>query len=164
MTDNSAVPLIVFSPQREPSEFINSLMRRAGEPVHCTWIPAVRDLGEALEQLNPELLICAYVSESEAKQAATVRDQLAPQVPMLLVRPQISEGDIASGMRIGARDVVSLSATDRVQAVISRELRSFRLERAAWRFEQCQTPCGTGRSTLEPCLKKTGTGRESQLE
>ena len=130
MTDNSAVPLIVFSPQREPSEFINSLMRRAGEPVHCTWIPAVRDLGEALEQLNPELLVCAYVSESEAKQAATVRDQLAPQVPMLLVRPQISEGDIASGMRIGARDVVSLSATDRVQAVISRELRSFRLERA----------------------------------
>jgi GGDEF domain-containing protein len=130
LTDNSAVPLIVFSPQREPSEFINSLMRKAGEPVHCTWIPAVRDLGEALEQLNPELLVCAYVSDTDAKQAATVRDQLAPQVPMLLVRPQISEGDIAVGMRMGARDVISLSATDRVQAVVSRELRSFRLERA----------------------------------
>ena len=130
MTDNSAVPLIVFSPQREPSEFINSLMRKAGEPVHCTWIPAVRDLGEALEQLNPELLVCAYVSEADARQAATVRDQLAPHVPMLLVRPQISEGDIAAGMRLGARDVVSLSATERVQAVLSRELRSFRLERA----------------------------------
>jgi EAL domain-containing protein (putative c-di-GMP-specific phosphodiesterase class I)/GGDEF domain-containing protein len=130
LTDNSAVPLIVFSPQREPSEFINSLMRRAGEPVHCTWIPAVRDLGEALEQLNPELLICAYVSEADARQAATVRGQVAPQVPMILVRPQISEGDIAAGMRIGARDVVSLSASERVQAVIARELRSFRLERA----------------------------------
>ncbi len=105
-------------------------MRKAGEPVHCTWIPSVRDLGEALEQLNPELLICAYVHEAEARQAATVRDQLAPQVPMLLVRPQISEADIASGMRLGARDVVSLSATDRVQAVLSRELRSYRLERA----------------------------------
>ncbi len=130
MNDNSAVPLIVFAPQREPSEFINSLMRRAGEPVHCTWIPAVRDLGEALEQLNPELLVCAYVSEADTKQAATVRDQLAPQVPMLLVRPQISEADIAAGMRLGARDVVSLSASERVQAVLSRELRSFRLERA----------------------------------
>jgi EAL domain-containing protein (putative c-di-GMP-specific phosphodiesterase class I)/GGDEF domain-containing protein len=130
LTDNSAVPLIVFSPQREPSEFINSLMRKAGEPVHCTWIPAVRDLGEALEQLNPELLVCAYVPEADAKQAAIVRDQLAPTVPMLLVRPQISETDIAAGMRIGARDVVSLSATDRVQAVLSRELRAFRLERA----------------------------------
>ena len=130
MTDNSAVPLIVFSPQREPSEFINSLMRKAGEPVHCTWIPAVRDLGEALEQLNPELLICAYVSESDAQQAAKVRDQLAPQVPLLLVRPQLSETDIANGMKLGARDVVSLSSTDRVQAVVSRELRSFRLERA----------------------------------
>src|SRR5687768_2476030 len=130
LTDNPAVPLIVFSPQREPSEFINSLMRKAGEPVHCTWIPAVRDLGEALEQLNPELLICAYVSDADAKQAATVRDQLAPQVPMLLIRPQTSENDIAAGMRIGARDVISLSAGDRVQAVVARELRSFRLERA----------------------------------
>jgi multidomain signaling protein FimX len=130
LTDNPAVPLIVFSPQREPSEFINSLMRKAGEPVHCTWIPAVRDLGEALEQLNPELLICAYVTEADAKQAATVRDQLAPQVPLLLVRPQISENDIAAGMRIGARDVISLSASDRVQSVLARELRSFRLERA----------------------------------
>src|SRR5688572_14223394 len=105
-------------------------MRKAGEPVHCTWIPAVRDLGEALEQLNPELLICAYVSEADAKQAATVRDQLAPQVPMVLVRPQLTEADIASGMRIGARDVVSLAASERVQAVVARELRSFRLERA----------------------------------
>jgi multidomain signaling protein FimX len=130
LNDTTAVPLIVFSPQREPSEFINSLMRRAGEPVHCTWIPAVRDLGEALEQLNPELLVCAYVSEADTKQAATVRDQLAPQVPMLLVRPQISEADIAAGMRLGARDVVSLSASERVQAVLARELRSFRLERA----------------------------------
>jgi PAS domain S-box-containing protein len=130
LTDNPAVPLIVFSPQREPSEFINSLMRKAGEPVHCTWIPAVRDLGEALEQLNPELLICAYVSEADAKEAATVRDKLAPQVPMLIVRPQISENDIAIGMRSGARDVISLSASDRVQSVVARELRSFRLERA----------------------------------
>ena len=87
LTDNSPVPLIVFAPQREPSEFINSLMRRAGEPVHCTWIPSVRDLGEALEQLNPELLICAYVPDADIRQAATIRDQLAPQVPMLLVRP-----------------------------------------------------------------------------
>jgi EAL domain-containing protein (putative c-di-GMP-specific phosphodiesterase class I)/GGDEF domain-containing protein len=130
VNDNTAVPLIVFSPQREPSEFINSLMRKAGEPVHCTWIPAVRDLGEALEQLNPELLVCAYVSEADTKQAATIRDQLAPQVPLLIVRPNLSEADIAAGMKLGARDVVSLSASERVMAVLSRELRSFRLERA----------------------------------
>src|SRR4029450_9235298 len=105
-------------------------MRKAGEPVHCTWIPAVRDLGEALEQLNPELLICAYVPDADIRQAATIRRHLAPQRPLLLGRPQISETDIAHGMRLAARDVVSLSATDRVQAVVSRELRAFRLERA----------------------------------
>src|SRR5262245_65481626 len=104
--------MIVFSPQREPSEFINSLMRKAGEPVHCTWIPAVRDLGEALEQLNPELLICAYVPDADVKQAATVRDQLAPQVPMVLVRPQISETGIAAGLALGGREVLPLLAAD----------------------------------------------------
>ena len=57
MTEQNAVPLIVLSAARDPVESINSILRRAGHPVHCTWIPALRDLGDALDQLNPELLL-----------------------------------------------------------------------------------------------------------
>ncbi|HXO15253.1 MAG TPA: hypothetical protein VN835_02845, partial [Steroidobacteraceae bacterium] len=57
MTEQNAVPLIVLSVAREPVEAVNSILRRAGQPAHCTWIPALRDLGDALTQLNPELLV-----------------------------------------------------------------------------------------------------------
>ena len=57
LTEQNAVPLIVLSTARDPVEQINSILRRAGHPVHCTWIPSLRDLGDALEQLNPELLL-----------------------------------------------------------------------------------------------------------
>ncbi|HRX89496.1 MAG TPA: hypothetical protein P5528_08620, partial [Steroidobacteraceae bacterium] len=78
MTETAAVPLIVLSPTREPVETINSVMRRAGEAVHCTWIPATRDLGDALGQLSPELLVCAHVDADELKSIAGLRDRIAP--------------------------------------------------------------------------------------
>ena len=56
LTDNAAVPLIVLSPTREPVETINSVMRRAGEAVHCTWISATRDRGDALALAGERLL------------------------------------------------------------------------------------------------------------
>ena len=59
MIDQNAVPLIVLSAARDPVETINGILRRAGHPVHCTWIPSLRDLGDALTQLNPELLLYA---------------------------------------------------------------------------------------------------------
>jgi diguanylate cyclase (GGDEF)-like protein/PAS domain S-box-containing protein len=130
VTDAVAVPLIVLSPNRDAVEIVNRVMRNAGEAVHCTWIPAVRDLGEALEQLNPELLICAQAADADFAGAAEARDQLAPQVPLVMLVEQAGEEDIVRGMRAGARDVVTQGNYDRVQAVLVRELRAFRLERA----------------------------------
>jgi hypothetical protein len=40
--------LIVLSATRDPVEVINGVLRRAGHAAHCTWIPALRDLGDAL--------------------------------------------------------------------------------------------------------------------
>jgi hypothetical protein len=57
LSEPNAVPLIVLSAARDPVEAVNSTLRRAGHPVHCTWIPALRDLGDALAQINPELLL-----------------------------------------------------------------------------------------------------------
>ncbi len=130
MTDNAAVPLIVLSPTREPVETINSVMRRAGEAVHCTWISATRDLGDALAQLKPELLVCAQINQDELKNVAAMRDRLAPQVPLIYLAEQVSEASLLTGMQLGARDVVSPTNHARLQAVLARELRSFRLERA----------------------------------
>lgn len=129
MTDQNAVPLIVLSPAREPVEAINSTLRRAGHPVHCTWIPALRDLADAITQINPELLIHVAGSE-ELRGAIAVRDQVASKLPVIGIAESADEARIAEAMQLGARDLVSLGNIARLQAVMLRELRSFRLERA----------------------------------
>jgi len=61
-----------------PFEAINSSLRRAGQPVHCTWISALRDLADAIEQINPELLIHVAGSE-DLRGVIALRDQVAAQ-------------------------------------------------------------------------------------
>src|SRR6201987_5042488 len=129
LNEPNAVPLIVLSPARDPVEAINSLLRRAGQPAHCTWIPALRDLGDALTQLNPELLIHVTTTPEELGAVVRVRDQLAPAVPVLELAPAVDEASIAAGLELGARDVVTLANPARLQAVVMRELRVFRTER-----------------------------------
>ena len=50
-------------------------------------------------------------------------------MPLIAVREQVDERMIAEDMAQGARDTVSLQQPGRLQAVIARELRAFRLER-----------------------------------
>ncbi|HET9108821.1 MAG TPA: EAL domain-containing protein [Steroidobacteraceae bacterium] len=130
MTEQNAVPLIVLSAARDPVEAINSILRRAGHPVHCTWIPALGDLADALPQINPELLIDVSGPSDYLKSVIEVRDQVAPTVPVVVVAEKVDEGVIADAMAAGARDVVSLANPARLAAVMARELRAFRLERA----------------------------------
>ncbi|MGH8290477.1 MAG: EAL domain-containing protein [Steroidobacteraceae bacterium] len=130
MTEQNPVPLIVLSSARDPVEAINSVLRRAGHAVHCTWIPALGDLPDALPQINPELLLVVAGPESDLQSVIEVRDQVAPTVPVVLVREAVDEAAIAGAMTVGARDVVSLAHPVRLAAVMSRELRAFRLERA----------------------------------
>ncbi|MBV6424673.1 MAG: hypothetical protein NAOJABEB_02486 [Steroidobacteraceae bacterium] len=98
--------------------------------MHCTWIPALADLGDALTQLNPELLICQPGTDGELSAVAAVRTQLAPEVPLIALLEVADESAIAAALAVGARDAVTLARPDRLRAVIERELRSFRLERA----------------------------------
>ena len=152
MSEQSAVPLIVLSTARDPVESINSVLRRAGHPVHCTWIPSLRDLGDALAQINPELLLLVDSGGDELTGAATVRDQLAPSVPIIVVAEGFDESRIAVAMAQGARDVVSLTNPARMQAVMGRELRSFRLERA---LETTLKSARDARRQLETVLERS---------
>ena len=129
MNDTTAVPLIVHSATREAVEALNSLLRRTGVAAHCTWISAPQDLPDALAQLNPELLICCPAAGAGLSELAALRDQVAAMVPLIAVRERADEEIIGADMALGARDTVSLQQPGRLQAVIARELRAFRLER-----------------------------------
>ena len=130
MNEQNAVPLIVLSTVRDPVEMVNSILRRAGHPAHCTWISDLRDLGDALPQINPELLVHVASEAIALKSTAAVRDQVSPSVPIIVLAEAVTEVLIAEAMGAGAKDVVSLGNPARLHAVMVRELRAFRIERA----------------------------------
>jgi multidomain signaling protein FimX len=130
LPDTAAVPLVVASPSRDPVEALNSLLRREGIPVHCTWIPGLQDLADALVQINPELLIKVSGDSDDVETVAKLRDRFAADVPLIVIRPQVDEAAIAADLAHGARDTVSFEAPTRLHAVIKRELHANRLERA----------------------------------
>ena len=131
MSDLGAVPLIVISRSQDHVEAINSSLRNAGHPVHCTGLADTADLADALTQLDPELVVI-FIEDPAFDLAGTMRllTEGAPTLPVLIVRDQVDEAQIAAAMALGARDVVSLQNRDRLQAVASRELHAHRLERA----------------------------------
>ena len=131
MSEQGAVPMIVMTRSQDHVEAVNSTLRKAGHPVHCTWLPDARDLGDALTQLNPEMLI-AFIEELSVDLASLmkVKQQSAPGMPVLIMREHVDEAAIADAMRLGAQDVVTLANRSRLQSVATRELRAYRLERA----------------------------------
>ncbi|HEY3851434.1 MAG TPA: EAL domain-containing protein [Steroidobacteraceae bacterium] len=131
MTEQGAVPMIVMTRSQDHVEAINSTLRKAGHPVHCTWLPDARDLSDAITQLNPEMLV-AFIDElgTDLASIMKIKQQTAPEMPVLIVREQVDENAIAEAMRLGAQDVVTLANRSRLQSVATRELRAHRLERA----------------------------------
>src|ERR1700677_1325073 len=123
--------MIVMTRSQDHVEAINSTLRKAGHPVHCTWLPDARDLGDALTQINPEMLV-AFIEELGIDLASLmkVKQQSAPGMPVLIMREHVDEAAIADAMALGAQDVVTLANRSRLQSVATRELRAHRLERA----------------------------------
>ena len=123
--------MIVMTRSQDHVEAINSTLRNAGHPVHCTWLPDARDWSDALTQLNPEMLV-VFIDELGIDLASImkIKAQSAPEMPVLIVREKVDEDAMAEAMRLGAQDVVTLANRNRLQAVAARELRAYRLERA----------------------------------
>ncbi|HMI74675.1 MAG TPA: hypothetical protein VK495_08200, partial [Steroidobacteraceae bacterium] len=95
MSEQGAVPMIVMTRSQDHVEAINSTLRNAGHPVHCTWLPDASDLGDALTQLNPEMLI-AFIDElRDLPSIMKVKQQNAPGMPVLIVRENVDEAAIA---------------------------------------------------------------------
>ena len=130
MSDQNPVPLIVLSTSRNHAEEINGMLRRAGHAVHCSWIAGLRDFSETLAEVNPELVLYLGPADADLKDAATLRDRESGTVPIIVIDTDTSEERIAERMRLGARDVVSMGSAARLAAVVTRELRAHRLEKA----------------------------------
>ncbi len=125
------VPVIVLTRKQDHVEAINRGLRDARHPAHCSWLSDPSELADALVQIAPELMLY-FADEFPGGVAAiaTTRDHATPGLPLVCVRRSVDESAIARDLAAGAQDTLSLAHTRRLQAVASRELRAYRLERA----------------------------------
>ncbi len=130
MTQKTGVPLAVLTATQDNVERVNSALRDAGHAAHCVWVRNAEQLEETLAE-EPELILQVLEDEvAEVTAVARLRDRYAPETPLVLIGNVVDEDAIAAAMRAGARDMVSFRQRERLQAVLERELRNHRMERA----------------------------------
>lgn len=131
MNGCQSISIAVLTENQDDVELINSTLRDAGHAAHCHWIASPTKLADTLAAEQVELLIlnCDRYSDS-IRQIVKQKDRYNPEVPVIAMQVKAEEADIESAMRSGACDLVSTGSRNRLQSVVSRELRALRVERA----------------------------------
>ncbi|MBS1199823.1 MAG: hypothetical protein H6R27_501 [Proteobacteria bacterium] len=123
--------MVVMTRHQDHVEIINRTLRNAGHPAHLSWLTEGGDLGDALTQIAPDmLLIFADEGLIDLSVAMDFRSRFAPDVPVLVVYETLDEARIANALALGAEDAVTLANLDRLRLVVDRELDARRLERS----------------------------------
>src|SRR5690606_36146128 len=146
MSESAAVPLLIVSASRDPVEAVNALLRRQGIAAHCTWVPAVRELPDALEAHAAQLLLCVATEQIEVGDVVTAARAVGSALPLLAIRPEVTETAMAADLVAGARDTINLAQAERAYRVIARELHTAQLQRTC---DQAQHAVQKSREQLD---------------
>ena len=131
MNGRHSISIAVLTTNQDDVELINGSLRDAGHAAHCHWIREPQRLGDTLADEHVELLILNADNFPESiRQVVKQKDRFNPELPVIAMQDKADEAAIQKAMRSGAVDLVSIGLRDRLQSVVSRELRALRVERA----------------------------------
>jgi diguanylate cyclase (GGDEF)-like protein len=126
-----SISIAVLTENQDDVALINSSLRDGGHAAHCLWTNNPKHLSETLAAENVELLILNCDNYPDTiRQVIKQKDLFNPEVPLIVIQEQADELSIQKAMKNGACDLVSIGNKDRLQSVVSRELRALRVERA----------------------------------
>jgi len=126
-----SISIAVLTENQDDVALINSSLRDGGHAAHCLWTNNPKHLSETLAAENVELLILNCDNYPDTiRQVIKQKDRFNPEVPLIVIQEQADEFSIQKAMKNGACDLVSIGNKDRLQSVVSRELRALRVERA----------------------------------
>lgn len=131
MTDKHHISIAVLSGNQDDVEVVNSSLRDAGHAAHCLWIETPGRFADVLGKESIELIILSvdeYVDD--VRQVVKQKDGFVPEAPVIAISKTADEVSILRAMKNGACDLVSIEQKARFQAVVNRELRAYRMERA----------------------------------
>lgn len=131
MNGRHSISIAILSESQDDVALINSTLRDAGHAAQCHWVKTPVDLGKLLADEPVELLIlnCDRYPDS-IRQVIKQKDRHNPEVPVIALQEEADEEHILEAMKNGACDLVSTGLRDRLQSVVTRELRALRVERA----------------------------------
>jgi len=126
-----SISIAVLTENEDDVALINSSLRDGGHAAHCHWTNNPKHLRDTLAAEDVELLIlnCDNYPDT-VRQVIKQKDRFNPEVPVIAIQEQADEFSIQKAMKNGACDLVSIGNKDRLQSVVSRELRALRVERA----------------------------------
>ncbi len=131
MNGRHSISIAVLTTNQDDVELINGSLRDAGHAAHCLWISEPKRLGDTLAAEHVELVILNADNYPESiRQVIKQKDRFNPEIPVIAMQKNADENAIQKAMQSGAVDLVSIGLKGRLQAVVSRELRALRVERA----------------------------------
>ena len=131
MTEKHAISIAVLTGNQDDVENVNSSLRDAGHAAHCQWVETPGRFADILGKNPPELIVINVDSFADSvRQVIKQKDAFIPEVPVIAIAKDAAEDRILAAMKDGACDLVSSEQRSRLQAVVSRELRAYRVERA----------------------------------
>ncbi len=131
MKEQHGISIAVLTDNQDDVELVNGTLRDAGHVAHCHWIDSPTKFDETLRAERIELIILNSDGYPDTiHQVVKLKDSYLPEVPVIAISRSVDEADIQEAMGSGACDLVSIDKKDRLRAVVARELRAFRVERA----------------------------------
>ncbi|MDE2109144.1 MAG: EAL domain-containing protein [Gammaproteobacteria bacterium] len=121
--------MIITASQNE-AEQLNSALRSAGYPVQPLWASDVDSAEKNIKAQRPDLILCSMsVPSASFQDIVKLRDMSLPNVPIIALSDTTDPELVAEIIDSGARDLVSITQTEHVRAVVTRELEVLQLAR-----------------------------------
>lgn len=131
MNERQGIAIAVLTEDQDDVEIVNKALRDAGHAAHCHWIDSPKKFDKALGKELIELIILNGDRYPDSiRQVVKQKDSFIPEVPVIAAQETVDEPAIQAAMEQGACDLISMDKKARLQAVVSRELRAYRVERA----------------------------------
>ncbi len=131
MNEQQGISIAVLTDNQDDVEIVNGTLRDAGHAAHCHWIENPSKFDHTLSKERIELIIVNSERYADTiRQVIKQKDGYQPEVPVIAIKRTVDEAAIQEAMDHGACDLVSIDRKGRLQAVVARELRAFRVERA----------------------------------
>jgi diguanylate cyclase (GGDEF)-like protein len=131
LNSRHSISIAVLTENQDDVALINGTLRDAGHAAHCHWIKRPSELATTLAAEHVELLILNSDQYADSiRQVIKQKDLFNPEVPLIALQQEADENSIQDAMKNGACDLVSIGLKNRIQSVVTRELRALRVERA----------------------------------